>query len=90
MTTISRHVNNGYLSVSHLVCLECELTPEKIGARSRVPDLSKNERASPRDPVKFLCSRAMVREVSLTVLLTFRASIGFHRSYLDQRRQWHS
>jgi hypothetical protein len=47
MTTIGRHVDNGYISVSHFVCVKCELTPEKIGAWSRVPDSVQNERASP-------------------------------------------
>jgi hypothetical protein len=32
----------------------------------------------------------MVREAILTVLLTFRVFIGIDRSFLDQKRQWHS
>jgi hypothetical protein len=85
MTTISRHVNNGYISVSHFVCVECELTPEKIGAWSRVPDSSQNERASPQRPCWIYALR--VPAIARGAILAFLYCLCWNtRPYLDQKR----
>jgi len=81
----SGHVNNGYLSVSHFVCVECELTPEKIGVWSRVPDPSKNERASPHDLVEIDVLTCQSQRHQLASISLCRNC----RSYLDQKRQGH-
>jgi hypothetical protein len=85
MTTTRRHVNNGYPSVSHFGCLECELTPEKIGAWSRVPDPSKNERASPHDLAEFNASACHVERRHFDDSSLCRDT----RPYPDQQRQGH-